>query len=41
LGLSLCKSMMSKYGGTIHIDSIDNKGTTVSLFFPFRENMYG
>jgi signal transduction histidine kinase/HAMP domain-containing protein len=34
LGLSLCKSMMLRCGGSITIDSIKDKGTTVNLYFP-------
>lgn len=36
LGLSICKSIMEKHQGKIHIESIKQKGTTVTLVFPVR-----
>lgn len=33
LGLSLCKTIMGAHGGKIHIESKDDSGTTVSLYF--------
>ncbi|MDD5435063.1 MAG: ATP-binding protein [Nitrospira sp.] len=36
LGLSICKSIMEKHQGKIHIESVYNKGTTVTLVFPVR-----
>ncbi len=34
LGLMICRELLKKYDGHIHIESDHNKGTTVSLFFP-------
>jgi two-component system sensor histidine kinase/response regulator len=34
LGLLLCKEFISKMHGTIHIESDEGKGTTVSLTIP-------
>lgn len=35
LGLSLVKNIINLHGGTVKIDSTENKGTTVTLFLPF------
>ena len=35
LGLSLCKTIMEAHGGKIEIQSRQEEGTTVSLYFPF------
>ena len=40
LGLSLCRSMMHRFDGSINIDSTENSGTTVCLFFPVKENIH-
>ena len=37
LGLSLCKTIMEAHDGKIEVQSIAQKGTTVSLFFPLTE----
>ena len=34
LGLSICKSIMEKHQGKIHIESVNNKGTAVTMVFP-------
>jgi signal transduction histidine kinase len=34
LGLNITQRLVEKYGGSIKIQSQENKGTTVSLFFP-------
>jgi len=34
LGLNITQRLVEKYGGSIKIQSRENKGTTVSLFFP-------
>ena len=34
LGLNITQRLVDKYGGSIKIQSQENKGTTVSLFFP-------
>lgn len=38
VGLSLVKRIMERLGGTIKIDSEEEKGTTVYLYFPIVEN---
>jgi len=37
LGLPLCRSLISKYGGSINIESREGAGTKVYLFFPEME----
>lgn len=34
LGLSICKRILEKHQGKIHIESVCNKGTTVTMVFP-------
>jgi signal transduction histidine kinase len=34
LGLSLTKSLVEKHGGTLEIDSVPGRGTTVRVWFP-------
>lgn len=38
LGLSLCKEVVAKHGGTIAFDSKMGKGTTVTVTLPFRRS---
>ncbi len=38
LGLNITQRLVEKYGGNIKIQSQENKGTTVSLFFPTLTN---
>ncbi len=38
LGLSMCKSIMEAHNGKIEIDSVPGEGTTVNLYFPYKEN---
>jgi two-component system, sporulation sensor kinase D len=40
LGLSLCKTMMHRVGGTIDIKSRDGNGTTVILKYPMKDTVY-
>jgi signal transduction histidine kinase len=40
LGLSLCYSITQKHGGTIHIDSTVDVGTTVRILFPLAPLTY-
>lgn len=35
LGLSLVKNIMALHGGSVHLSSAQNKGTSVTLFLPF------
>lgn len=34
LGLSICKRILEKHQGKIHIESVCNKGTTITIIFP-------
>ncbi len=38
LGLSICKGIISKYNGSIDIQSESGKGTTVKILFPLSKN---
>jgi signal transduction histidine kinase len=38
LGLSITKKIIEEHGGFIHVDSSVGKGTTFSLYFPYKKN---
>jgi len=39
IGLSLVKSIVDKYGATVHLNSIPGKGTTVQIAFPMSDKI--
>ena len=41
LGLALCKIIVEKLGGTIHVDSVVDKGSTFTFSFPFEGTVGG
>jgi len=36
LGLAVVERVISSHNGTLHIDSVEGKGTTFSVYFPYR-----
>jgi two-component system sensor histidine kinase HydH len=40
LGLAVVQKIMEAYGGTINVESVSGKGTTVILEFPFDSQIY-
>ncbi|MGZ3833702.1 MAG: response regulator [Mucilaginibacter sp.] len=39
VGLTICKNLVMLMGGTITVDSVENKGTTFHFTMPFRTNV--
>jgi two-component system, OmpR family, sensor kinase len=39
LGLAICRSVVEGHGGTLHINSIEGRGTAVTLTFPLAEHV--
>lgn len=37
LGLSLCRRLVDRHGGTLEIESVEGRGSTFAVFLPFRK----